>query len=493
MNQKYCKNLWLCLHFQQLPVEIFTRESTNKPVVVTARQRIVHMNQVASASGIRIGSSVDTAYILAGDLVCFERNEEKELETLQHLGQWAYQFTPNVSVKAPSSLLLDIKSSLKLFDGIENIKTNINQGLQRLGYSAMLGVHQTPLAALLTAKTATTKKVTVKTALTETPVDKLDIDQHIIEGLQRMGVHCLEDILDLPQSGLARRFGALLVDYLQRLMGEKADPQQLISEQPDFSSEITFLSDVTNLESLVFPMRRLLQELSDFLVARQIKVNHFTFKLSHREHSPKSFSIYLAEPESDAAMFLLLSQLHLDKIHDVQEIDSLTLSADRFFSATSLSGDLFHGTRFQQKDGRMTGLADRENNNRFFNILRARLGPDACFGLAEANDHRPEKAWKVVSQSMQSKRKESSSGENPRPMFLLPKPRRLRLHDGQPWFNGSLRLLQGPERIDYGWWDCNVCRDYFVAKHTTGGFYWIFQEQNHHQRQRQWFLHGIFS
>ena len=175
----------------------------------------------------------------------------------------------------------------------------------------------------------------------------------------------------------------------------------------------------------------------DFLIARQIKVNHFTFKLSHREHSPKAFSIYLAEPESDAAMFLLLSQLHLDKIHDVQEIDSLTLSADRFFSATSLSGDLFHGTRFQQKDGRMTGLADRENNNRFFNILRARLGPDACFGLAEANDHRPEKAWKVVSQSMQSKRKESSSGENPRPMFLLPKPRRLRLHDGQPWFNAA--------------------------------------------------------
>ena len=488
MNQKYCNNLWLCLQFQQLPVEIFTRERTNKPVVVTARQRIVHTNQVASASGIRIGSSVDTAYILAGDLVCFERDEEKEFETLQRLAQWAYQFTPNVSVKAPDSLLLDIKSSLKLFDGIENIKTNIHQGLQRLGYSAMLGVHKTPLAAILTAKT-----VTARTTLTETTVDKLDIDQHIIEGLQRMGVHSLADILDLPQSGLARRFGTLLIDYLQRLMGEKADPQQFISARTDFSSEITFLSDITNLESLVFPIRRLLQELCDFLVARQLKVNNFTFKLSHRGHSPKYFSIYLAEPESDVGMFLLPSQLHLEKIHDVQEVDSLTLRADRFFSATSLSGDLFHGTRFQQKYGRIAGLPDRENNNHLFNILRARLGPDACFGLAEANDHRPEKAWKIVSQNMQSKRKESSSGENLRPMFLLPKPRRLQLNDGQPWFNGSLRLLQGPERIDYGWWDYNVCRDYFVARHTTGSFYWIFQEQNHHQQQRQWFLHGIFS
>ncbi len=481
MKQKYCKDLWLCLHFQQLPVEIFTREQTEKPVVVGMKQRIVHMNHVASEAGIRIGSSVDAAYILASNLIYFERNEEKELETLKNLAQWAYQFTPNVSIRAPASLQLDINSSLKLFDGIGNIKTKIHQGLERLGYSAALGLHQTPLAALVAAKTG-------NSVLLETPVNELDIEQHIIDGLHRMGIHSLTDVLDLPQGGLARRFGASFIDYLQRLMGEKADPQQFISEQPKFSSEITFLSDVTNLESLVFPIRRLLKELCDFLIARQLKINHFTFRLAHRGHSPRSFSIHLAEPESDAAMFLLLSQLQLEKINDVQEVDSLTLSANRFFPTTSLSGDLFHGTRFQQKDGRTTSLADLENSNRLFNVLRARLGPDACFGLAEANDHRPEKAWKTVSQNAQGKRQEVSSNENARPMFLLPKPRRLRLHDGHLWFNGALQVLQGPERIDYGWWDYNICRDYFVARHSTSGLYWVFQDQ-----RQQWFLHGIFS
>ena len=109
MTQTYYNGLWICLHFQKLPIEIFTREKIAKPVVVTVKQRIVNINHSASVLGICIGNNLETAHMLADNLVCFERNEVKELAALKHLAQWAYQFTPKVSVKAPNSIQLEVR------------------------------------------------------------------------------------------------------------------------------------------------------------------------------------------------------------------------------------------------------------------------------------------------------------------------------------------------------------------------------------------------
>ena len=61
---------------------------------------------------------------------------------------------------------------------------------------------------------------------------------------------------------------------------------------------------------------------------------------------------------------------------------------------------------------------------------------------------------------------------------------------GEPCYEGRLTLLEGPERIESGWWDgADITRDYFIACNTRGARYWIFQDL----RQRNWFLHGIYA
>ena len=70
-------NQWICLHFPQLPVEVFARHQVAKPVVVTIRQRVVAMNHQSQGIGIRIGSSMNTAYTISEDVVSFEREEDK--------------------------------------------------------------------------------------------------------------------------------------------------------------------------------------------------------------------------------------------------------------------------------------------------------------------------------------------------------------------------------------------------------------------------------
>ena len=478
--------LWLCLYFKQLPVEIFCRggPATGTPVVVTARQRILYSNQAAEDVGIRIGSSMNTAYILSSEIVSFERNEEKEFSVLSHLAQWAYQFAPGVSIKAPHSLVLDIKGCLKLFDGLENLKSQIREKLPELGYTANIGVYSTPLAALSFAEGSA--EAQGSQTLQSLPITCLRADEKIIESLGQSGIRDIGGLLELPMDGLSCRYGIFFADYLQRLIGEKPDPQKFISEVPRFFSDITFLSDVTDIQSLMFPVKRLLSELCEFLLARQLCINQMTFKLFHQNHEPRSFNIYLADPENDAAMFLMLTQLQLNKVTNMPEVDNLCLIANTFYPADSISGDLFHGAHLH---GHVRSKTD--SSNRLLNMFRARLGPQSCFGLSLANDHRPERAWRSVRLNKKNYWFPDDEREaNPRPLYLLNVPQKLKTADDLPYLGGQLELIRGPERIDFGWWDGNdSARDYYIGRHQCGALYWIFFEAD----GNNWYLHGIFS
>ena len=56
---------------------------------------------------------------------------------------------------------------------------------------------------------------------------------------------------------------------------------------------------------------------------------------------------------------------------------------------------------------------------------------------------------------------------------------------------GTLELLEGPERIETGWWDGDdVERDYFVARNPAGSLLWIYRER---RVPAMWYLHGLFS
>ena len=338
----------MCLYFYNLPVEIFTRDDSRhsppadhqQAIVVTEKQRVFRLNETAAELGIQQGNSMDTAYTLSDKVVSFERDEDKETSSLSHLAQWAYQFTPNIVMNTPDCLLLDITGCLKLFKGLPALTTQIKNGLWQLGYQPVITINPTPLAARLLAcalaktevddkrydgmglsravanaadyKHTDNRSAEVARSIHAIPVEFLQVDKKIIISLQQMGIYCVKQLLDLPNSGIIRRFGVSFVDYLQRLIGARADPQKFVSPTPEFSHGITFLSDVTNLNSLAFPINRLLGELAEFLAARQLYVDHFTWHLSHRNHGENSFGIYLANPENNPKIFLTLTQLKLD-------------------------------------------------------------------------------------------------------------------------------------------------------------------------------------
>jgi protein ImuB len=145
--------------------------------------------------------------------------------------------------------------------------------------------------------------------------------------------------------------------------------------------------------------------------------------------------------------------------------------------------------------------------------LRARRGPEAVYGLCLVDEHRPERAWRAAEPGAEhglaaagrgpgaaanrpgalpeaADSLSGAAGPDPggarRPLWLLRPPQPL--GQGPPQ---ALQLLDGPERIESGWWDGHdVARDYYTARDAGGALLWVFRER---QPPHRWFLHGVFG
>lgn len=498
-NNSNSSALWLCLHFADLPLEIFVRtleELEEVPsAVVVDKRKVCFLNQSAKDAGIQIGNSMDTAYAISSSIKVFERNKSRETRAVKQLAQWAYQFTPKVSINLPHSLLLDIKGSLKLFKGLDLLKVKITDGLKTSGYSACLATGFTPQGTLLLARAMSDNE---EADLASLSIGYMEAESWIIQSLQQVGINTLGALKTLPLSELSKRYGTAFTRYLQQLAGDSPDLRKFISPKPAFFSEVSFPSDVTETGPLLFPAKRLLSELCHFLTGRQLTTSRFTWLIKHRNHQAKAIHISLAGDENNLSLFLSLTQLQLEKISDIEEVDTLILTLKNFSPARQVSGDLFENT----------GISGNLNDQTrmLLNQLNIKLGPGVCFGLSLNNDHRPEHAWRQVNFTGNDDRndcriaqeKEGKKDVNPRPVYLLKQPRLLTLHFS-PDMKDKFELLSGPERIDFGWWEDKWWnhkedvkkkqgpRDYYIARHRCGSLYWVFRYEN------RWHLHGIFS
>ncbi|HET8871573.1 MAG TPA: hypothetical protein VFM48_14090, partial [Aquabacterium sp.] len=134
----------------------------------------------------------------------------------------------------------------------------------------------------------------------------------------------------------------------------------------------------------------------------------------------------------------------------------------------------------------------------------ARLGSSSVKQGCLHADHRPERAlmWHAAPHAHRPSTESLSAPEQPLPHWLLPEPQPLSVipqgpsQQEVPYYQGQLRLLAGPHRIEAGWWDgSSVVRDYYIASSERAGLLWIFLDRTPRTESAQgpWFLHGLFG
>ena len=438
-----------------------------------------------------MGQAVAAAKALVGELRVVGRDLALEREALERIAGWAAQFTPMVHIE-PQGIALEVGTSLRLFNGHAKMTAAIQRGIRELGFHATIGVAPTPLAARLFARAEAQGRAVracIETAhleerVAELPLFLLEWPEQALARLTDLGLLRLRDVLALPAEGVARRFGPEVVLSLERLMGRVADPREPYVAPPRFRSRLELPAEAEGVEALLFPLKRMLAEFEGYARGRGMGAQRMSLWLEHGRKVRTRLPLDFASPEREADFILAIAREKLGRLALPAATVALDLRVEALLAYAPRTKAWLPGAQEQQLD-----------QDRLVERLAARLGSERVFGIAVADDHRPEKDWSVRHSRPRQEHSGTGSVGNPdrgrRPLWLLPNPRRLVTENDHPVLQGPLELTAGPERIESGWWDGEeVRRDYYVAGSARGESYWIFRE---HRDLSAWYLHGVFA
>ena len=426
------------------------------------------------------------------------------------LAWWALQFSPRVCV-VEEAVLLEVQGSLRLFGGqralLQRVRTEAVQQKARA-----LAVAPTGLAALaLLRQLAETEAgspiparsctpATLQRTLDALPIDALSATHTHAPTLQRLGCRTLGALRALPRGGVSRRFGAALLEALDRAYGLRPDALEWIALPEAFSARLEFMGRIELAEGLLFGARRLLAQLGAWLLARQRGVLalslHWEHDLVRRGDATNgSLSIRTAEATRDMAHLTRLLGEHLARTTLPAPVVAIRLEAPQTEALATQSVSLLP-----------EDLREGETLQQFVERVSARLGPERVLRGQLIADHRPQhmQRWQPAATAASPTRKRQAKLPPHlllHPPWLLREPLRLAVQDERPIYQGALTLLAGPERLESGWWSLLssaetegrelALRDYFVARSPHAGLLWVYRRRS--AGPPAWFLHGVYG
>ncbi|MDZ7830076.1 MAG: DNA polymerase Y family protein [Halofilum sp. (in: g-proteobacteria)] len=471
--------------FPRLALEVFAGTVRDAaPVAVCelreGRDRVVACNPAAVAGAVRAGMGTAEAQACLPIMKLLSRAPAREREALERAAMGAGAFSDQVGLFPPREVVLEAGGSLRLFGGLENLEREIGEAMSALGREARIGVAPTPSAARLLARRGgggLAADADLERALADWPCDVLDAGDGAAARLQGWGLRTLGEVMRLPRAGLVRRLGRDCVDRLDRLLGRRPEPVERYRPPGRFDARLSLPDETRELDLPLQALEQLVRELALFLRARDAAVQQLAIRL-HGRGEDCAMNVGLAVPGREAAHLFELVRERLERTGPTQPVTAVSLVAPRLLAHAPTAADLWH-------DGER-----HEPPERLLERLRARLGEEAVRGLSLAADHRPERAWHW--QPPGRAPSHEPLRPLPRPLWLLPQPAALALDASRrPRFEGELELLDGPERIETGWWDGDdVERDYFVARNPAGMTLWVYRER---RVPRTWYLHGLFG
>lgn len=527
--------LWLALHLPALSLESFaaTRASAGDddaetPIALVDDHRISAANAAALAKGVKPGLKRATALALAPRIVLGQADAARDAEAIQPIAHAALAFTPNVSLQPPTepgaaahTVLLEVRSSLRFFGGVERLCARLLDAVQPFGHALRLAQATTAQGAAILARVdpppSCPTLAQTRDALQEAPVWLLGPGQAHWEALQGMGLRTLGDLASLPRAGLARRFGERLLVDLDAAFGRRPDPREPLVLPRLFESRLELFARADSAEQVLYGASVLLGRLIAWLSAQHAFVRRFRLLMHHESRWQQgdrmplatALEVALAEPSRDPRHLIVLLRERLGHLRLPAPTLELALQAEDIVRRAAPNDELFP-TRKSEDEG-LTRLIER---------LQARLGAAQVRHLSAVEDHRPERAStltradaarKPATATRRSSRRElvaAALGSGPppdvaaapaastRPVWIEPQGEPLQERGARPLLDGQpLSLLCGPERIEAGWWDAGLAeRDYFVAEAADGALVWIYRARLPIGADADgWFLQGRFG
>ncbi|HZX28601.1 MAG TPA: DNA polymerase Y family protein [Telluria sp.] len=484
--------LWIGLCLPRLSLEVFCPNWSSDPgSVVLEQDRVLAASPRAQAAGIAPGMRRGGVTMLMPEAVLLERDPAREAEAIHAVAMAMLQYTPQVAAAEEASLLLDVGASLRLFGGAPALCRRLRASLRALGFTARLSCAPTARGAWLLARHGRGRVLRLPSLvrrLDRLAVGLLPPARAYADWFDGIGCQSLGELRRLPRPGLQRRCGKPLLELLDAAYGQAPELFEWIEAPVTFRARLELFDRIEHAEALLAGAQRLLQQMTGWLCARQLAVERVTLALEHERgrvaRPPTMLDIALSEATwRDEHLVRLLKERLARQVLEAPVI-GLVLEAPQVQPMEPPSECLF-----PEPGG------SEEDQQRLFELLAARLGPENVLQAVPQADYRPELAnvWVPVQMKL---RPAAARAQLPRPAWLLAKPIALLMRDHRPFYGSPLKMVSTPERIEAGWWSQSQTRDYFIAQGQDHAYYWVYRERimgDAQQAEPRWFLHGLFG
>ncbi len=474
--------LWtavFCLHKPlQAILRLTTQDAPGQPLAIheprNGRATIVTVSRAARELGVIPGQLLADALAIAPSLRVWPRNPAVEHALLEEIALIAWRYSHQVAITAAiagDSVVLETGGSRRLHGGMEALLKRLAADLRAAGLYTRPGTAPVAAAACLLARYGrrADDPQTLHRILADWPLSRLELpeaDRHRLAGL---GLERVCQVRALPGFERERRLGAPIRLYLEQLYGQRPTPLNYWQPPEHFRQHLELPVPTHRREALLFALNRVLGHLGQWLQARDRALSALRVEL-HPEDGDRIIELHagLGQAGFRRERLLEILRLKLEPLRLTSDIESLLVCAEDTVEHRPPQTDLWTGNNGNDD---WQALLDR---------LRARVGNQGLAGIAPCPDHRPERAWRWSEPGTSTALSKKCP---PRPNWLLPAPRPCRIE--------RLRLLDGPERIETGWWDSHDCRrDYWIAHDRHGNRLWIFRE---YKPRTGWFVHGLFG
>ena len=439
-------------------------------------------------------------------------------DPLVALGWWALQYSPKVA-QVEGAVVLEVSASERLWGGAAALCRHI--------YKEKKPVAQVRYARGATSLVAIARLNPAATA--RMPSDELPLHTLLAAGphldtLEKIGCTQWGQLRALPRGGVVRRFGAPLLDALDRAYGLKPEVYPWLMLPDVFEAQLELSAQVETGPALLFGASRLLKQLQLWLQLRHRGVLALALQwtMDARRNTATQGELILrtAEPTGDITHLQRLLAEHLGHVTLPAPVMYLHL---RSLETQALPGQ----SESLLPDAQIKG----DSLHHLLERLSARLGVQEVLQYQAQADHRPEhmqcwspaldatqliaacavvtragglKSLKAI-QTSNSRGKPSSAQVLPseaflHPTWLLTTPLKLALRDQQPLYHGPLTLVAGPHRVESGWWahSESALRDYFLARSEHMGLLWIYRDRKSEPGAEahaagEWYLQGVFA
>lgn len=408
-------------------------------------------------------------------------------------GWRALQFTPRVA-QVDEALLVEASASLRLWGGRKGLLARLLQETQPLA-PVQWAQARTALSALGLLRLQLRGESPPARLPQDLPLHVLTAAREHVPTLERIGCRSWGDLRALPRAGVARRFGAPLLEALDCACGERPERYPWLTLPEEFDLKVELAALATTAPELMWAAQRLLTQLHAWLQARHRGVLalelEWTLDLRRlkgvRLPPHEQLTVRTAQPTQDIAHLRRLVAEHLSRSTLSAPANHLRLRSLETIPWAGASKSLLPEDNV--KGERLHQLVER---------LSVRLGEGNVVRPQARADHRPEhmQRWKPAREEAGKQGKEPLPCDAIYPPWLLPQPLRLEVRGEKPQYHGPLRLLAGPQRLETGWWDDGAqgpaLRDYFIARSDEAGLLWVYRERLQPNAVR-WYLQGIYA